>query len=133
MPGNDVVVISVAGNLYFAAISRLENSLPLPGKNSQGSVVILRLRDNQYLGSTGIAFLREYARKLEGGGGRLLLAAVSHDVQRQLDRTGEADWFAPVFPAEDVIFASTRRALAWARDWLRQQETGEAGELASGD
>ncbi len=133
LPGNDVVVISVAGNLYFAAISRLENSLPVPGTNSPGSVVILRLRDNQYLGSTGISFLREYARKLEARGGRLLLAAVSQDVQRQLDRTGEAGWLAPIFPAEDVIFASTRRALAWARDWLSQQESGEAGEAASVD
>ncbi|MCY4022896.1 MAG: SulP family inorganic anion transporter [Anaerolineaceae bacterium] len=123
LPGNDVIVFSVAGNLYFAAISRLEDLLPVPATNGGGSVVILRLRDNQYLGSTGISFLREYARKLEAGGGRLVLAAVSQDVRQQLDRTGEADWLEPIFPAEDVVFASTRRALAWGRDWLRQQES----------
>ncbi|MDE0609852.1 MAG: SulP family inorganic anion transporter [Anaerolineaceae bacterium] len=126
LPGNEVIIFSVAGNLYFAAISRLEDLLPVPATNSGGSVVILRLRDNQYLGSTGISFLREYARKLEAGGGRLLLAAVSQDVLRQLDRTGEADWLEPVFPAEDVVFASTRRALAWARDWLKLKESESA-------
>ncbi|MDD9956315.1 MAG: SulP family inorganic anion transporter [Anaerolineaceae bacterium] len=126
LPGNEVIIFSVAGNLYFAAVSRLEDLLPVPATNSGGSVVILRLRDNQYLGSTGISFLREYARKLEAGGGRLLLAAVSQDVLRQLDRTGEADWLEPVFPAEDVVFASTRRALAWARDWLKLKESESA-------
>ncbi len=123
LPGNEAVVFSVAGNLYFAAVSRLEGLLPVPATNCGGSVVILRIRDNQYLGSTGISFLREYARKLEANGGRLLLAAVSQDVQRQLHRTGEADWLEPIFPAEDVVFASTRRALAWARDWLKQKES----------
>ena len=93
-----MIVFSVAGNLYFAAVSRLENLLPAPATNGGGSVVILRLRDNRYLGSTGISFLREYARKLEAGGGRLVLAAVSQDVLRQLDRTGEADWLEPIFP-----------------------------------
>lgn len=127
LPGNEAVVISVAGNLYFAAVARLEDLLPVPASNSGASVVILRLRDNQYLGSTGISFLREYARKLEAGGGRLLLAGVSQDVQRQLERTGEADWLEPIFPAEDVVFASTRRALAWARDWLKQQESEGSG------
>lgn len=127
LPDNEAVVISVAGNLYFAAVARLEDLLPVPASNGGASVVILRLRDNQYLGSTGISFLREYARKLEAGGGRLLLAAVSQDVQRQLERTGEADWLEPIFPAEDVVFASTRRALAWARDWLNQQERERTG------
>lgn len=126
LPDNEAVVISVAGNLYFAAVARLEDLLPVPAGNGGASVVILRLRDNQYLGSTGISFLREYARKLDAGGGRLLLAAVSQDVQRQLKRTGEADWLEPIFPAEDVVFASTRRALAWARDWLKQQEKHKA-------
>ena len=128
LPGNEAVVFSVAGNLYFAAVSRLEDLLPVPASNSGASVVILRLRDNQYLGSTGISFLREYARKLEAGGGRLLLAAVSQDVLQQLDRTGETDWLEPIFPAEEVVFASTRRALAWARDWLEHKESERSGE-----
>lgn len=120
LPENEALVISVTGNLYFAAIARLEARLPRPGAGNPRSVVVLRLRDNQYLGSTGIRFLRDYAGRLEVAGGRLLLAGVSPEVHRQLVRTGQAAWLEPIFDADEVIFASTRRALAWAEDWLQQ-------------
>ena len=121
LSGRKPLVVSVAGNLYFAAVPLLEELLPQPAEDSERPVVVLRLRDNLYLGSTGIRFLKDYARKLEAAGGRLLLAGVSQDVHRQLQRTGETTWLEPIFLAEEVIFASTRRALAWAEDWLQQQ------------
>ena len=121
LSGRKPLVVSVAGNLYFAAVPLLEERLPQPAEDSERPVVVLRLRDNLYLGSTGIRCLKDYARKLEAAGGRLLLAGVSQDVHRQLQRTGEATWLEPIFLAEEVIFASTRRALAWAEDWLQRQ------------
>ena len=125
LPPNETLVITVAGNLYFAAVPLLEERLPRPVPGSSRSVVVLRLRNNHYLGSTGIRFLRDYARSLEAAGGKLLLAGVSPPVHRQLVRTGEVTWLEPVFEAEDTVFASTRRALAWAGDWLGQQEGDE--------
>lgn len=122
LPENEALVISVSGNLYFAAIARLDARLPRPAAGSRRPVVVLRLRDNQYLGSTGIRFLRDYAGRLEVAGGRLLLAGVSPEVHRQLVRAGQAAWLEPIFDAEEVIFASTRRALAWAEDWLQQPQ-----------
>lgn len=127
LPDHKPLVVSVAGNLYFAAVPLLEERLPQPDANSQRPVVVLRLRDNIFLGSTGIRFLKEYARKLEAAGGRLLLAGVSHDMHRQLERTGETAQLEPLFLADEVIFASTRRALAWAESWLQQQVPGDGG------
>lgn len=125
LPQNEALVVSVAGNLYFAAVPLLEEKLPRPAQDSSRSVVVLRLRNNHYLGSTGIRFLRDYARSLEAAGGKLLLAGVSPQVHNQLLRTGDATKLEPVFEAEDVVFASTRRALAWAGDWLGQQKEDE--------
>ncbi len=124
LPGRKPLVVSIAGNLYFAAVPLLEERLPQPAEDSERPVVVLRLRDNLYLGSTGIRFLQDYALKLEAAGGRLLLAGVSPDVHRQLQRTGATTWLEPIFLAEEVIFASTQRALAWAEDWLQQQAQG---------
>ena len=124
LPAGRPLVVSVAGNLYFAAVPLLEEQLPQPGQDCQRPVVVLRLRGNLYLGSTGICFLRDYARKLEEAGGRLLLAGLSQDVHNQLERSGELARLKPVFPAEAVVFAATRRALAWAEAWLQQERPG---------
>ncbi len=128
LPARKPLVVSVAGNLYFAAIPLLEERLPQPDASSQQPVVVLRLRNNIHLGSTGIRFLTSYARKLEAVGGRLLLAGVSPTVHRQLERTGGSAQLEPIFLADEVIFASTHRALAWAEDWLKQQRPGTAVE-----
>ena len=127
LPEHQPLVVSIAGNLNYAAVPLLEKRLPQPDGNSARPVVVLRLRNNVSLGSTGIRFLKAYARKLEAAGGRLLLAGVSLDVHRQLQRTDELRELEPVFLAEDVIFASTRRALAWAEEWLQQRAQESPG------
>lgn len=121
LPQSEPVILSIAGNLYFAAIQRLEQMLPAPN-GSRRSVVILRLRDNQYLGSTGIKFLERYAHQLETGGGLLLLAGVGSRVQDELMRTGALAELGPdhVFFANDVLLSATTAALAHAQAWLAQ-------------
>ncbi len=116
-------IIGVYGNLYFAAVSTLENSLPDPA-DSEIPVVILRLRGNQYLGSTGINLLERYASQLEARGGKLMLCGVEPRVEGQLRRTGKLDRFGPenVLPATEIIMGSTESALQRAQYWIHQQE-----------
>ena len=121
LPVDEPVIISVSGNLYFAAISRLEELLPLPDSPTAHPVIILRLRNNQYLGSTGIRFLQDYARKLEACGGKLILAGIGENVREQLERTGSYDTLAPVFYADDIIFSATERAIDYAKQWLAER------------
>lgn len=121
LPDGEPVIISESGNLYFASVRRLEALMPDPG-NSKRPMVILRLRDNEYLGSTGIRFLIDYDRKLRSRGGKLLLAGVSPTVRAQLERTG-AIWKLgenSVFDEQDFIFAATRRAIQHAEELLKQ-------------
>lgn len=124
LPSDSLTLLSVHGNLYFAAAKKLEELLPSPG-NCHHSVVIVRLRDNQYLGSTGIRLFEKYARQLRDHDGKLILAGVSQTVRDQMERTGALKIFGKdnVFYADDVVFSATEHALEYAEDWLKHHET----------
>ena len=123
LPSGEPVIISVSGHLYFAAMKQLEDLLPEPDGTSQ-TVVILRLRDNDYLGSTGIHFLQRYIAKLEMGGGKLILSGVSPKIQHQLEQSGFLQRIGKdnIFYEDDIIFSSTERALDYANQWLEEQK-----------
>jgi SulP family sulfate permease len=123
LPSREPVVLSVSGNLYFAAIKRLERLMPAPN-NAERPVVILRLRDNQYLGSTGIRFLESYDQQLRARGGKLILTGVGPAIEHELERTDHLDYFGEngVFTAGDLLFDATEHALNYAREWLAQTE-----------
>ncbi len=116
-------IISVTGNLFFAAVRNLESLLPSPDE-AQSPIVILRMRDNDYLGSTGINILNRYREKLKARGGTLILAGISEAVVGQLEDTGMIDSFGQenLFPANDVYFSSTEHALARAQKLLEQSK-----------
>lgn len=112
-------VISVYGHLYFAAVETLAHALPDPA-GAERPVVVLRLRGNEYLGSTGIHLLEWYATQLRAAGGRLMLAGISLTVAQQLQRTGTLDWLGQenVFTAGETLFSATEDALRQAQEWL---------------
>lgn len=122
LPDHDLMVLNVEGNLYFAAVNTLEHLLPAVG-NAQKAVVIIRLRGNKYLGSTGLRLLERYAEQLEAQGGLLILCGVCEPVAGQLQRTGKMERFGRenVFLQGDVLLESTRAAVARARAWLAQE------------
>lgn len=122
LPTNSTVIISVHGHLYFAAIQQLEQDLPEIPENA-GTVVILRLRNNRYMGSTGIHLLERYAQKLRANGGRLMMTGISNDVFSQLKRTHAIEFFGEenLFPQCEVVFEATEKAMQIATDWLNQK------------
>ncbi|MBN1565491.1 MAG: SulP family inorganic anion transporter, partial [Anaerolineae bacterium] len=125
LPSREPVVLSVSGNLYFAAVKRLEELMPSP-QSAERPVVILRLRDNQYLGSTGIRFLEHYNQQLRERGGKLILTGVGPKIEHELERTNHLDYFGEhsVFKAGDQVFDATEHALAYARTWLAETDAG---------
>lgn len=120
LPDGEPVIIAVYGHLYFAAVRRLEYLLP-PPHDTQRPVVILRLRHNFYLGSTGIRALRRYAALLRQSGGKLILAGIGETVHEQLRRTGALQDFGTdnIFYADEIVFSATERAVQSAQHWLQ--------------
>ncbi len=117
---HDVVVLQPYGSLFFAAAPVLEAQLPRVTPGSTGSVVVLRLRGKQELGSTFIGVVRRYSSELEAVGSRLHLAGVSEGVLRQLDATGTTAALGDgaVFPATMVVHESLDDAVAAARRFV---------------
>jgi SulP family sulfate permease len=127
LPSREPVVISVTGHLYFAAVRNLERRLP-GVDGAQQPVVILRLRDNPYIGSTGVVFLRRYAQKLRDRGGLLLLSGIGPEAERQLERTGFLDEIGAekVFTANAILLDATDRARRYADEWLSARSAGKS-------
>lgn len=115
LPDRTPVVLSVNGALYFAAFRKLESLLPDP-EGSIKPIVILRLRDTESLGSTGINVILRYDQALRDQGGKLILAGVGKKLRDELERTGALMRLGPdaVFDAQPVIFQSTEIATDYA-------------------
>jgi len=69
---------------------------------------------------------------VDAAGGRLYLSGVDGHVRDQLVRTGKIDAAGPVgiYPATDIIGASTRQALGDAEAWLVRRRGQEGPEDA---
>ncbi|MCC6612262.1 MAG: SulP family inorganic anion transporter [Anaerolineae bacterium] len=126
---NSVTVFSVEGHLYFAAVHQLEKALPDPDTATH-AVVILRLHNNRYLGSTGIHLLERYAQRLRDRGGRLIISGVTAVVYEQLKRTRGLDFLGRdnIFLQQDVVFAATEQAIEAAEAGL-QAEAANASAM----
>ncbi len=116
LAAHEVVVLTAYGSLFFASAPVVEAQLPVVTPSTTGSVVVLRLRGKEDLGSTFIRVLTRYAAGLRAADSHLLLAGVHDHALGQLSATGALDELgrANVFAAEADVGASLGRARARA-------------------
>ena len=116
---NEITVLDVYGNLFYAGARTLERMLP-ETTGTERPVVILRLRGHSNLGATMTEVLSVYADKLLKVNGRLYLTGLSGEAFKQVIRTGKFHPSAPVriFEATSVRGESTNKAHADAAEWL---------------
>ena len=123
LSGGDIIILQPIGSLFFAGSARLEDQLPAV-EHAQGTVVILRLRDRDEVGSTFIRVVERYARSLQAQDNLLLLAGINTRVLEQLQQTALLDIVGKenVFPVQSRFGASTEEALARAKVWQAQYQ-----------
>ena len=123
LPSAEIVVLQPIGSLFFAGVAELEEHLPKVGQ-AQGSVVIIRLRDRDEIGSTFVRTLQRYTRSLQAGGNLLMLEGLSEKVLEQLEKTELLDLIGTdrVFLGQKQHGASLRQALVAAEAWLAQND-----------
>ncbi len=133
-PGK-VIVLMPYGSLFFAAAPVFEAQLPAVTPDSRGSVVIVRLRGKDELGSTFIRALGRYADALSAVDSRLLLVGVGPRVYDQLAATRTLDHLGPdaVYRARRRLGDSLTAALADAQTWTADHTPGPPGEPAAPD
>jgi SulP family sulfate permease len=130
LPVNQAIVFSINGNLFFAAVRHLEELLPDP-ETANHTVVILRLRNNPYMGSIGLNLFHDYADALAKHNSILILAGIGEKVQGQLKRTdnghnGHKTHLFKIFTADGIVFSATERALEYAETWLDPVVEGDS-------
>lgn len=115
-----ITVLQIRGNLFFAAVDKLEALLP-SARQVEYPVVILSLYGQDEINSTFINLLERYNEQIEASHGKLMLASVCDRIKEQLDETetteelfGEED----VFTETDILGESVQTAYQAAQDWL---------------
>ena len=121
LPSHHVTLLHFRGTTFFGAAYTLEKMLP-SALEAEEAVVVLRLRGHEGVATTFIGVLERYAKPLQARGGKLILSGVSEAVWQRLLATETTDTISEedVFLADDILGASTLRAMEAARDWLEQ-------------
>ena len=123
LPSNEIVVLQPIGSLFFAGAAEFEEHLPDVG-DAQHTVVIIRLRDRDEVGSTFIRIIERYTRELKDQGNKLMLVGVDERVMEQLKQTGILDLIGEenIFPAQPEFLAALEDARLAAKEWIAQIE-----------
>lgn len=114
----EIVVLTPYGSLFFASADVFADQLPAPDADSAGSVVVLRLRGKEDLGSTFIRMIVGYRDSLTSVGAHLVLTGVGDRILAQLRNTGTLAELGEsnVFPASPQLGASLDAGLRRAHD-----------------
>ncbi len=138
LASRSVVVLQPYGSLFFASAQTLESYLPEIDENTDRSVVVLRFRGRDDLGSTLAASLSQYAERLDIADSRLVVTVDSERVERQLAVTGFTDVIGEerVYRSTEEVGSAVDAAVADARAWIAEdpgdtgdtEDTGDTGD-----
>jgi SulP family sulfate permease len=119
LSSRSITVLQFYGTTFFGAAYTMEKMLPSPDKAEQ-AIVVLRMRGHEGVASTFIGVVERYSERLQAKGGKLLLSGVSEAVWQRLlaTETTESIPEEDIFLSDEILGASTRRALAAANQWL---------------
>jgi SulP family sulfate permease len=122
-----VTILDIYGSLQFAGARTLQTALPDPSA-CDGPAVVLRLRGRTTLGATSFIVIADYAKRLEGVGGRLFLSGVGSALIEQMRGTHRIDPdHVPAFEATTVIGESSEAAYDAAAEWLESRGAKPSG------
>jgi SulP family sulfate permease len=124
IPSQHTTMLHVYGNAFFAAVYTLEQGLPSLERTTHAAV-IFSMRGHDAVTTTFLAFLERYAKKLQPGGNRLILAGVEPRVREQLEATGTMAVIGAenVFVTTAVLGEPMAPALARAHEWTANATT----------
>ncbi|HKO56985.1 MAG TPA: SulP family inorganic anion transporter [Thermoanaerobaculia bacterium] len=121
---NEVMVLDVYGQLFYAGARTLGNLLPT-ARGTERPVVILRMRGRKSFGATLVEVLSGYARQIGAAGGRLYVTGLSDEAHEEASRSRKLMFSGPVevYRGTAILGESTRKALDSAEGWLVQTDS----------
>jgi len=131
---NEVAIIQLRGNIYFASVYSFEEFLP-DTSETHNSVIIMRERDRDTVSLTAVEWLVDHAKKYREHGNRLMFSGLSDETVRLyrelgvVDEVGEESFFIK----KPQLGASTREAYEAAKAWIEENRAcAEAGSDVDG-
>lgn len=123
----EVIVLQPYGSVFFASAAVFEELLPVITDDSERSVVILRLRGLEDLGTTFTDALQRYAKALESASCRLQLVGVEETALAQLEVTGAAASIGEgnVSQARAEMRAEVEEAIDRGHVWIAAESSDE--------
>jgi SulP family sulfate permease len=123
----EVVVLQPYGSLFFASASAFEDQVPDVVPGTRHSVVIVRLRGRNELGSTLGKVLSRYAAELERQESRLVVVSDNDRVRRQLEVAGVLELIGEegFYESDAWLGRTVRRAHADATAWVAEHSGDE--------
>ena len=125
VPGDEVIVLQPYGSLFFASAAVFEVQLPHVTPDSTNSVVIVRLRGRNDLGSTLTEVLGRYGESLDDVDSKLVIITDSQKVLEQLAATGVTDIVGSddIYTSDEWVGKTVRRAYADGEAWVAAHQT----------
>lgn len=122
----EVTVLNLQGELYFAAAEELQLEL-LRLLDAGARVIVLRVQEAYNLDATTAQAIASVADQARRRGGRLLLCGVRPGMRGTFERAGLLPRIGAdaVFEAERELLASTRHAVAYARQIVAANDAGD--------
>ncbi|NOQ43504.1 MAG: STAS domain-containing protein [Dehalococcoidia bacterium] len=126
MPSNKPTALNVYGDVYFATVDLLEQSLP-SYEGTRNAVLILGLRGQKDMGTTFMEMLEGLARKLKSSQSLLMLSGIDPAIKRVLEDSGTADIIGPdnIFTATPILGDALSRAIEAAERWIHRLDADE--------
>jgi sulfate permease, SulP family len=134
LPSNELTMLQVYGNLFFAGARYVEEMLPAVSHTTH-AVVALSLRGKPETGSTFISVLQHYAQDLQAHDSKLMLVGVDSALRDQLAKTGLLNIIGEenVFLATPQFGEAMNKAAAAAYAWLGHPPGGPVLGIGSND
>ena len=126
---NEVAIMQLRGNIYFASVYSFDEFLPDPSE-ARNSVIIMRERDRDTVNLTAIDWLEKHAKTYREQGNRMMFTGLSEDTVQLyrelgvLEEVGEEN----VFVKKTQLGASTREAYEAAKAWIEENRATETQE-----
>jgi SulP family sulfate permease len=120
LPGGSVIILQPYGSLFFASAGSFEDQLPKVEAMSRGSVVLLRVRGREDIGSTVVRVLLRYAQQLADVESRLLIVSTNARVEDQLSVGGVVAVIGEdgLYRGDERAGATLARAVDDAHAWV---------------
>ena len=120
LPSREVTFLLIRGNLFYAAVDKVDAMLP-SARDVENPAVILGLLGQDEINSTFIHLLERYGEQVHASHGKLILAGVNKHIREQLDLTGITDELigaGNIFMATDILGESALNAYQAGQAWL---------------